>query len=380
MNNSQKISKRLIIVTNSASNLLSFRGRLIKELIDKNFQVLVIIPDSDFSIDFEKNVLKLGAKISTIPLDRAGLNPFRDFLTYLALKSSFKKFKPDIVLSYTSKPIIYSGLAIGKNPKIKFFPNLTGLGYGFTEKFELKRKLINVILKSLYKLSLRFSTAVIFQNPDDELLFDNLNITKDRKTFIVNGSGVDLKFYSRTSLPSKPMFLMLSRLVADKGVIEYCEAAKEIRDKFPDVIFQLAGSFDPNPSGLKYDQLKPFIDAKDIEYLGHIKDVREILNRCRYYVLPSYREGTPRSVLEAMSIGRPIITTNTIGCKETVLNGINGLLITPKDKDSLVIAIQKMLKLDDKKVNEMANESIKLVREKYDVRKVNQHIIKIINN
>jgi len=380
MNNSQKISKRLIIVTNSASNLLSFRGRLIKELIDKNFQVLVIIPDSDFSIDFEKNVLKLGAKISTIPLDRAGLNPFRDFLTYLALKSSFKKFKPDIVLSYTSKPIIYSGLAIGKNPKIKFFPNLTGLGYGFTEKFELKRKLINVILKSLYKLSLRFSTAVIFQNPDDELLFDNLNITKDRKTFIVNGSGVDLKFYSRTSLPSKPIFLMLSRLVADKGVIEYCEAAKEIRDKFPDVIFQLAGSFDPNPSGLKYDQLKPFIDAKDIEYLGHIKDVREILNRCRYYVLPSYREGTPRSVLEAMSIGRPIITTNTIGCKETVLNGINGLLITPKDKDSLVIAIQKMLKLDDKKVNEMANESIKLVREKYDVRKVNQHIIKIINN
>lgn len=380
MNNSQKISKRLIIVTNSASNLLSFRGRLIKELIDKNFQVLVIIPDSDFSIDFEKNVLKLGAKISTIPLDRAGLNPFRDFLTYLALKSSFKKFKPDIVLSYTSKPIIYSGLAIGKNPKIKFFPNLTGLGYGFTEKFELKRKLINVILKSLYKLSLRFSTAVIFQNPDDELLFDNLNITKDRKTFIVNGSGVDLKFYSRTSLPSKPIFLMLSRLVADKGVIEYCEAAKEIRDKFPDVIFQLAGSFDPNPSGLKYDQLKPFIDAKDIEYLGHIKDVREILNRCRYYVLPSYREGTPRSVLEAMSIGRPIITTNTTGCKETVLNGINGLLITPKDKDSLVIAIQKMLKLDDKKVNEMANESIKLVREKYDVRKVNQHIIKIINN
>jgi glycosyltransferase involved in cell wall biosynthesis len=380
MNNSQKISKRLIIVTNSASNLLSFRGRLIKELIDKNFQVLVIIPDSDFSIDFEKNVLKLGAKISTIPLDRAGLNPFRDFLTYLALKSSFKKFKPDIVLSYTSKPIIYSGLAIGKNPKIKFFPNLTGLGYGFTEKFELKRKLINVILKSLYKLSLRFSTAVIFQNPDDELLFDNLNITKDRKTFIVNGSGVDLKFYSRTSLPSKPIFLMLSRLVADKGVIEYCEAAKEIRDKFPDVIFQLAGSFDPNPSGLKYDQLKPFIDAKDIEYLGHIKDVREILNRCRYYVLPSYREGTPRSVLEAMSIGRPIITTNTTGCKETVLNGINGLLITPKDKDSLVIAIQKMLKLDDKKVNEMANESIKLVSEKYDVRKVNQHIIEIINN
>ena len=181
-------------------------------------------------------------------------------------------------------------------------------------------------------------------------------------------------------MPSRPVFLMLSRLVADKGVVEYCEAAKEIRTRFPEVIFQLAGSFDPNPSGLKYEQLKPYIDSKDINYLGHIKDVREILNGCRYYVLPSYREGTPRSVLEAMSIGRPIITTNATGCKETVLNGINGLLIPAKDKDSLVEAMQKMLELDDKKVNEMANESIKLVREKYDVRKVNQHIIEIINN
>ena len=374
------MSKCIIIVSNSASNLISFRGQLIKELVDKNFQVLIIIPKIDFSNDFENEVLKLGAKILTIPLDRAGLNPFYDFLTYLALKSCFKKYKPDIVLSFTSKPSIYSGLAIGKNSKIKFFPILTGLGYGFTQKFGLKRKLINFILKKLYKLSFRFSAAVIFQNPDDELTFDNLNITTGKKTFILNGSGVDLKFYYPTSLPSKSIFLMLSRLVADKGVIEYCEAAKEIRAKFPDVIFQLAGSFDPNPSGLKYDQLKPFIDAKDIEYLGYINDARKVLSGCRYYVLPSYREGTPRSVLEAMSMGRPVITTNVAGCKETVLNEINGLLIPAMDKNSLVLAIQKMLKMDDRKIIEMGQESIKLVREKYDVRKVNQHIINIINN
>jgi glycosyltransferase involved in cell wall biosynthesis len=374
------MSKCIIIVTNSATNLISFRGQLIKELVDKNFQVLVIIPKINFSNDFENEVLKLGAKILTIPLDRAGLNPFYDFLTYLALKSCFKKYKPDIVLSFTSKPIIYSGLAIGKNSKIKFFPILTGLGYGFTQKFGLKRKLINFILKKLYKLSFRFSAAVIFQNPDDELLFDNLNITTGKKTFILNGSGVDLKFYYPTSLPLKSIFLMLSRLVVDKGVIEYCEAAKEIRAKFPEVIFQLAGSFDPNPSGLKYDQLKAFIDAKDIEYLGYINDVRKVLSGCRYYVLPSYREGTPRSVLEAMSMGRPVITTNVAGCKETVLHEINGLLIPAMDKVSLVSAIQKMLKMDDRKIIEMGQESIKLVREKYDVRKVNQHIINIINN
>ena len=316
----------------------------------------------------------------TIPLDRAGTNPFRDLLTYRALKSVFKKLKPNVVLSYTSKPIIYSGLAIGKNTKIKFFPNLTGLGYGFTEEFQFKRKIINFILKNLYKLSLKSSSMIIFQNPDDENLFKKLNITNDKKTFVINGSGVDLKFYSPISLPSKPIFLMLARLVADKGVIEYCEAAREIRTKFPDTTFQLAGSFDPNPSGLKYDQLKSFIDKKDIEYLGHINDVREIIGKCRFFVLPSYREGTPRSILEAMSIGRPIITTNAAGCKETVLEGINGLLVPIKDKKSLVVAIEKILMLDDDKINRMAKESIKLVREKYDVRKVNQNIIQIINN
>ena len=374
------MSKNLIIVTNSSSNLINFRGQLIKQMIDEKFLVTVIIPKSDYSKDFENEVLKLGAKTLTIPLDRAGTNPFRDLLTYRALKSVFKKLKPNIVLSYTSKPIIYSGLAIGKDTKIKFFPNLTGLGYGFTEEFQLKRKIINFILKNLYKLSLRSSSTIIFQNPDDENLFKKLNITNGKQTFVINGSGVDLKFYSPTSLPSKPIFLMLSRLVADKGVIEYCEAAREIRKKFPDTIFQLAGSFDPNPSGLKYNQLKPFIDKKDIKYLGHVNDVREIIGKCRFFVLPSYREGTPRSILEAMSIGRPIITTNAAGCKETVLEGINGLLVPIKDKKSLVLAIEKILMLDDEKINHMANESIKLVREKYDVRKVNQNIIQIINN
>ena len=171
---------------------------------------------------------------------------------------------------------------------------------------------------------------------------------------------------------------MLSRLVADKGVIEYCEAAREIRSKFPDAKFQLAGSFDSNPSGIKYDQIKKFIDNRDIEYLGHVDDVRALLNQCRFYVLPSYREGTPRSVLEAMSVGRPIITTNTVGCRETVIDGLNGLLVQVKSKISLVDAIKKMLEFDDVKINEMARQSIELVRQKYDVSKVNENIIKII--
>ena len=227
---------------------------------------------------------------------------------------------------------------------------------------------------------MKFSSGIIFQNPDDEELFKSLNIVENKKTYVVNGSGVDLGYYSPTSLPSKNIFLMLSRLVIDKGVIEYCEAAREIRKKYPEIIFNLAGSFDPNPSAIKYKQLKTFIDNKDVHYLGHVNDVREILNNCKFYVLPSYREGTPRSILEAMSIGRPIITTNTTGCKETVLNGINGLLVPIKDKKSLVLAIEKLLKLDDKKIRDMANESIKLARQKYDVRKVNAHILEIINS
>ncbi len=372
------MSKRIIIVSNSSSNLVNFRGKLIERLINEKFEVLVITPKIDFTADYQRIISKLGASTLTIPLDRTGLNPFSDFKTYLSLKSTFAKFKPDIVLSYTSKPIIYSGLAIGRNNKINFFPNLTGLGYGFTEESGLKRKLINFILRALYKLSLKFSTAIIFQNPEDMLLFKNLNLTNNKKSFIVNGSGVDPNFFTPTTLPTKPVFLMLSRLVADKGVIEYCEAAKEIRSKFHDAKFQLAGAFDPNPSGLNYDQIKKFIDNKDIEYLGYVDDVRTLINKCKFYVLPSYREGTPRSVLEAMSIGRPIITTNTTGCKETVLDGINGLLVPIKSTISLVEAIKKMLRFDEEKINKMAKESIKLVREKYDVSKVNQNIIEIL--
>lgn len=372
------MSKRIAIVSNNSSNLINFRGHLIKSLVDKKNNVLVITPKKDFSINFEKKILELGAKISTIPLERTGTNPFQDITTYFSIKSLFDKFKPDIVLSYTSKPIIYCGLVIGKNNKINFFPNLTGLGYGFTDNFHFKRIIINFILKILYKFSLKSSTAIIFQNPDDRLLFKTLNLTNNKKTFIVNGSGVDTDFFFPTSLPIEPKFLMLSRIVADKGVMEYCEAAREIRSKFPDAKFQLAGSFDNNPSGIKYDQIKKFIDNKDIEYLGHVDNVRELLHQCRFYVLPSYREGTPRSVLEAMSVGRPIITTDTVGCRETVVDGLNGLLVQVKSKISLVDAIKKMLVFDDVKINEMARQSIKLVRQKYDVSKVNQNIIEII--
>ena len=177
------MSKRIIIVSNSSSNLVNFRGKLIERLIDEKSEVLVITPKIDFTTDYQRVISKLGASTLNIPLDRTGLNPFRDFKTYLSLKYIFTKFKPDIVLSYTAKPIIYSGLAIGRNSKINFFPNLTGLGYGFTDQ-SIKRKLINFILRKLYKLSLKSSTAIIFQNPEDKLLFEKLNLTTIRKLLL----------------------------------------------------------------------------------------------------------------------------------------------------------------------------------------------------
>ena len=175
------MSKHIIIISNSSSNVLNFRSELIKKLINESFKVSVIVPSIDFSSEFEKKFFKLGVKTYQIFLDRAGLNPINDIRTYILLKNFFKKIKPDIVLSYTAKPIIYSGLAIGRNDKIKFFPNITGLGYGFTEKSGFKRSLVNFVLKFLYKLSLKFSTSIIFQNPDDEILFRNLGIIKKKK-------------------------------------------------------------------------------------------------------------------------------------------------------------------------------------------------------
>jgi glycosyltransferase involved in cell wall biosynthesis len=254
------------------------------------------------------------------------------------------------------------------------------LGYGFTEADGIKRKVIRRVMIVLYRAGLKNANSIIFQNLDDEKLFIKLKIIpKNLSSHVVHGSGVDLNLYPFSPLPKKPIFLMLARLLIDKGVREYAEAASLVKAKFPKAVFQLAGRLDSNPSSISSNELNFWIKKKFIQYLGEISSVQKSITNCRFYVLPSYREGTPRSVLEAMASGRPIITTDVPGCRETVTHGKNGLLVPPKNSKSLASAMIQLLEENEDKIQSMGRESFILTKDKYDVEIVNKNIVDIMN-
>jgi len=376
------LKKHVLIVSSDTHSLVNFRSSLINHFIKSGHKVTALTPKEKYNenLNYELKKLKnIGVEIHPYSLSRTGMNPFKDYFSYKSICKKITKLQPDFIMAYTAKPVIYTGIALRNFPKINFFPFITGVGYGFTDGAEVKRKIIRYLMIFLYKFGLRRAKTVIFQNKDDKKLFIKLNlIFKNSKTAIVNGSGVDNKLFP-FSLPSKkPIFLMLSRLLIDKGVREYAEAAKIVKIKFPKAKFQLAGRLDKNPSCISSKELKDWINQGSIEYLKEISNVQKTISACRFYVLPSYREGTPRSVLEALSIGRPIITTDVPGCRETVINNENGLLVIPKNSNSLANAMIKLLMETDKKIEKMGRKSFILSNKKYAVQKVNKNISDIM--
>ena len=375
------MTKHILIISSELFSLINFRSSLIKYLIDGGHRVTVLVPKEKYNTEVTIQKLKsMGVIFKSYSLSRAGLNPFKDYLSYKSICFVISQCKPDIVIAYTAKPVIYAGMAMRHFPKISFFPLITGLGYGFTEGDGLKRKLIRQLMIILYRKGLKNSKGVIFQNPDDERLFYKLKIIfKNMSSHIVHGSGVDLDLYPFSPLPKKPIFLMLARLLIDKGVREYAEAARIVKAQFPKAIFQLAGRLDSNPSTISSNELNFWINEGSIQYLGEISSVQKIIASCRFYVLPSYREGTPRSVLEAMATGRPIITTDTPGCRETVIHGKKGLLVSPQNSESLANAMIQLLEKNEDKIQSMGRESFILAKDKYAVKRVNKSIINILN-
>lgn len=372
--------KHVLFITSYAPSLINFRGSLIKKLLSRGCKVSVAAPSHEFTDVLKNELTKLSVKINIFSLSRTGLSPFEDYKSYQELCFILKSCRPDIVLAYTAKPVIYAGLLLKHFPKIDYFPIISGLGYAFTEGDSIRRKILKILMIKLYRIGLKRARKIIFQNIDDQNLFKKLKIVaKKNLTHVINGSGVDLNVYPFSPMPSKPIFLMMSRLLIDKGLREYVEAARIVRFSFPNVLFQLAGKLDENHSGIKFNELQSWIDQGNIKYLGHINSVQFILKSCKFYVLPSYREGTPRSVLEALATGRPIITTNVAGCRETVIHEKNGLLVPAKNPKALADAMIKLLKEKKEKIQDMANQSFLIAKNKYDVRKVNKSILKIIN-
>ena len=364
---------KILVIGGIARSLVNFRRPLLKAMVDAGHEVLAA--SGVGSDDLIAELREMGVRFFPVPLSRAGLNPYADLKTLLALRRLIRAEKPDRVLAYTAKPVIYSNLAARGSYGTCVYSMITGLGYGFGAH-NLRQRIAGQLVQSLYRAVLKNTSGVFFQNPDDrdEFLGRGL-LALDAPVMLINGSGVDLDWYAPQPLPQEPRFLLVARLLADKGIREYVAAARVLKKRYPQAQFRIAGNIDANPLSISAEQLKAWQAEGVIEYLGELDDVRPALASTQVYVLPSYREGTPRTVLEAMAIGRPIITTDAPGCRETVVEGENGFLVPVKDAEALASAMERFIH-DPDLAKSMGNASLQIARSKYDVHKVNAQIMR----
>lgn len=362
---------KFLLIAGIANSLINFRKPLIEALLNKGLTVHVAAPELTTNAEVMAELNKLGVIAHDISMQRAGMNPIADLGAVLALWQLMRQIKPQLVLGYTIKPVIYGTLAAWLARVPKRFALITGLGFAFMGEEDGQRSKVRALVQGLYRTALKRSHTVFFQNPDDEALFRQLNILSSAtQSCVVNGSGVDIAFYSVAPLPSSISFLLVARLLGDKGVREYINSARAIRELHPEVVFRLVGAVDLNPDSICQPELDSWIEEGVISYYGQLGDVRPAIAESSVFVLPSYREGTPRSVLEAMSMGRAIITTDAPGCRETVINGENGFLVPVRSVDGLVEAMKAFIE-NSELVAQMGQRSREIAEEKYDVHKVN---------
>lgn len=370
-----------LLVASFSDSLLKFRGSLIEALLNAGLKVHVAAPGLAAGDPVGQRLVAMGVTVHDIPLRRTGMSPLADFGTALALWRVMRLIRPSFVMAYTVKPVVYGMLAAWGAGVPHRFALITGLGYAFQAQKDdgLKRVLLHSVVKMLYTAALRRTNKVFFQNPDDEALFRSLRILAPKaSTVVVNGSGVDIVAYQPAPIPETPHFLMIARLLGDKGVREYAEAAKRIRQIYPNIVCSLVGWIDEGPDAIHADELEAWVAAGTLNYLGRRNDVRTAIAACSVYVLPSYREGTPRTVLEAMAMGRPVITTDAPGCRETVIEGQNGYMVPVRSIDGLVQAMQHFICNPSLAVS-MGIRSREVAEDKYDVNKVNDSMLRAMN-
>ena len=365
---------KILIVGGIAGSLVSFRGDLIKAWLERGFKVTALSrPAEGLRL---KKIEELGAGYRPIPLYRDGMNPLQDLKLLFSLRRIIREEEPRYIFAYTVKPIIYSAFGAWSLRSVRFFAMITGLGYAFSGG-SIKQRMVKGLLRLLYRLALKRCELIFFQNPDDLALFRKLKLVGPEKPFrLVNGSGVNLDhyYYSPPARVEELTFLLIARLINSKGIREYAEAARIIKIKYPETRFVLVGRILEAPDSIDHSDLIRWQEEGLLEYAGGHDDVRPYLEACSVYVLPSYREGTPRSVLEAMAMGRPIITTDAPGCRETVQAGKNGFLVPVQDSKALAGAMEKFIE-DPDLLKKMGAESRRIAEEKFDVHKVNLEIL-----
>lgn len=361
-----------LIIASYSESIESFRGHLIAALQSQSIEVHVAAPGLCVGNLVRERLEARGVVVHDLKMQRTGLNPFADFSLLIRLCRLMSRVNPDIWLGYTAKPVIYGAIGALLMRVPRRFALITGLGYAFTAE----RRGVSVwLVRRMYALALSRVTKVFFQNPDDQRVFRDLRVLRPATpSVVVSGSGVDLEEFQATPIPDGPAtFLMIGRLLGDKGVREYAGAARRIRVRYPQARFLLAGWIDENPDAISSDELKAWMEEGNVEFLGKLDDVRAAIASSTVYVLPSYREGTPRTVLEAMAMGRPIITTDAPGCRQTV-DARNGFLVPVGSVEALVSALESFI-ANPGLARSMGRASRQRAELVFDVHKVNRVIL-----
>jgi glycosyltransferase involved in cell wall biosynthesis len=351
----------ILLTGNTTFKLANFREGLIRRVLAHGHRVTVVAPPDEYV----EKIRALGCDFVPLQMDRNGASPIAEARLLLSIFDVIRRARPDVVFSYTIKNNIYSGIAC-RGLGIPFVPNVTGLGPTFNAT-----GLLNLTVRALYRVAFRKARAVFFQNSSDLELFTGSRLVSKDRVRLLPGSGVDLNRFSATPLPESGeviRFLLVARLLWDKGVGVYADAARKVRETFPQAHFQLLGPLDPDSkSGVSKADLEKWIAEGVVDYLGSTQEVIPFLQAAHCVVLPSYyREGTPRSLLEAGAIGRPIITTNMPGCRDVIVEHESGYLITPRDADQLAAACEAFLELAPEAQAAMGQTSRRHIAGNYD--------------
>ena len=373
MTGEKKQSKKFLISAQISSSIFGFRFDLLKQIQKQGYEIYVIVPDEKNEEKFKQNNFHR----IIIPYDRHSTNPKEILNNLQKYVDVLAEIKPDMILAVTLKPIICTAYAAKKLKISELYSMVSGLGRVYNRGLTgVKNKAVKTICNNLYKIAFRQNKKVFFQNSDDKNELVQYGVLSESKCVVINGSGVNMDKYKKYPLPKENRFLMVARPTKSKGTMDYFEAAKIVKKKYDDSEFvYIGGSTEDGQDSVTKDEIAKYVDVGIIEYIERTDDVYGYLKKCRYFVLPSYyREGVPHSILEALSVGRPIITLNTPGCKET-LNGENGLFA--KEQNPQDLANQMIYLIEHPEAaQKMSEASFQLCKNKFDVKIVNEIMLK----
>jgi len=367
--------KRVAIISVKARSLIGFRGPLIKTLVERGRRVFALAPD--FDANTRKEITAMGAEPVDITMARAGMNPFVDVLDTLRLSKVLRRISPDITLGYYIKPVIFGTIAAGMARVPHRVAMIEGLGFVYTQdtnKLSKKKKLLRFLVSWLYRFALKRSHKIAFLNPDDIEDFIRWGLVNSDKVVEIGGIGVDLdEWRPKKATRDQIRFLFIGRLLREKGIEQFVEAARIVKKLVPAAEFVALGDVDVNPSAVSTAQMQAWVAEGLIIWPGHVP-VRPWLERSSVFVLPSYREGMPRSTQEAMAMGLPVITTDVPGCRQTVEDGVNGFLVPVRNAEALAGAMLRFIERPEL-IEIMGREGRRLAEERFDVNKVNEVIM-----